>query len=113
MKVFTRATLSFYFQKKSYSSWTLRKLRHKLSFINTYVLVYCIAVNLSSTVLHRRYVFSTFRVEKLLSTEAVVTESTIQLNFKDILGARPTCAPWAARQACHVGEAKDGLENEL
>ena len=33
-------------------------------------------------------------VEKLLSTEAVVTGSTIQVKFKVILGeARPTCAP--------------------
>ena len=51
------------------------------------------AVNLSSTVLLWRYVFSLFGVEKLLSTEALVTESTIQVKFKDFLeGARPTCA---------------------
>ena len=52
------------------------------------------AVNLSSPVLLQRYVFSLFREEKHLSTEALVTGSTIQVKFKDILGrGRPTCAP--------------------
>ena len=52
------------------------------------------AVNLYSPALLRRYVFSLFRVEKLLSIEAVVTESTIRVKFIYILeGARPTCAP--------------------
>ena len=39
-------------------------------------------VNLSSSVLFRRYIFSHFRIEKLLSTEIVVTGNTITLNSK-------------------------------
>ena len=49
---------------------------------------------LFSQVLLLRYVFSLFRVEKLFSSDAMVTGRTIKVKFKDILGvARPTCAP--------------------
>ena len=51
-------------------------------------------VNTSSPILLWIYVFSLFRIEKLLPTEAVVAGNTIQVKFINILGgAPPTCAP--------------------
>ena len=53
------------------------------------------AVNLSSTVLDSRYVFSLFTVEKLLSTQAMVTGSTVQVKFKRLFfgGGAPVILP--------------------
>ena len=99
IKVFTiaRVALTFYFKKKSHSSCTFRKLRRNLFFSTLMSLCTVISantVNLYSSVLLGKYVFSLFRVETLLSMAAVVTRSTIQVKLKDILrGAWPTCAP--------------------
>ena len=86
MKMFTItwATLTFYLKKvlfflhfeKPDTTFSLSTLMSLCTVISTN------AVNLSSAVLHRRYVFSIFRVEKLLSTEAVVAGNTIKLNSK-------------------------------
>ena len=58
-----------------------QKTETQLFFINTNALCTIIsanAVNLSSPILLRQYVFNLFRIEKLFSTEAVVTGNTIQ-----------------------------------
>ena len=65
-------------------------------FINTYIFMYCHQCwcsYLYCSVLLQMYVFSLFRVEKLLSTEVVVTGDTIQLISKTFWRGPSTPVP--------------------
>ena len=114
----TRATLTFIFKRLLFFLDLQETEKELFSLLTLTGMSLCTvistnAVNISSLVLLRRYVFNLFRVEKLLSTEAVVTGSKIQIKFKDFWGGPGPPVPLPClRHWCKVFRRRRMLDLE-